>query len=72
MGAGLYEDVVPAVHAHSRRVIQDNIAGAGLKEPKPPRLRVHVSGEHAQHRVIKAILGRAQVVTVQLKAQAER
>ena len=34
MRAGLGEDVVPAgVDPHARSVIEDDIAGAGIKEP---------------------------------------
>ena len=69
MRAGLYQDVVPAVvRARSRSIIEDNVAGTGVEEPKPRGLGLRVRGEHAQQRVVKAVLGGAVAVTVQLKA----
>jgi hypothetical protein len=61
--AGPDEDVAPAVYAHPRSVVEDDIACAGLKEPKQPRLTFRVRAEHAQHSVVKPILSAALVVT---------
>lgn len=59
----------PAVYANSRSIGQDNIAGAGLKESKPPGLGfVCVCGEPAHRR---AMLGRAVAVMAELKVTSE-
>lgn len=63
---GLHDHVAAAVNAGSRGVVEDNIAGTGLKEPKPPRLRRGVRNKHAQYRVVKAIFGMALAITLKL------